>query len=152
GPKSAADQGTQFDLRVEVYKNSGLVTSGLTRCIVTMDPANPVQALVAFDSPLFATLYQSGDVVSFRVLTRIGTQPDDTACGSHNNADGLRMYYDSAQQPSGFIASLPSRPLTTFYLHTGASSNFLNDVAPTATAPVFRDSPPLSFSGGDPWK
>ncbi len=44
GLRNGDDQGTRFDLRVEVYKNSALVSAGETYCIqnVTRNPASAV--------------------------------------------------------------------------------------------------------------
>jgi sugar lactone lactonase YvrE len=155
GLKNSDDQGTRFDLLVEVYRNGGLVTSGLTRCIagVTRNQNNALEAVVPFDPLPFSSLYQSQDTLSFRVLTRIGTQPDNTMClPGHASAAGLRIYYNGLQRPSRFVAIFPPGPLRDLYLHTEASSNFLNEVAPNAAAPLlFKDSPSVSFSGGNPW-
>ena len=131
------------------------MTSGLTRCIsgVTRNPNNALEAVVALDPiPSSAAIYRTGDVLSFRVLTRIGTNSDDTQCLGHKNAVGLRLYYGGLQRPSGFGAELTPNPLRDFYLHSSGSVNFLNSVAPTPVTPRFKDSPPVSFAGGNLWK
>src|SRR5437867_13072528 len=50
------------------------------------------------------------DTLTLKLLTRIGTNPDDTKCigpgGSHNNAAGLRMYFDGVSNSSQFGADL----------------------------------------------
>src|SRR5437764_7152693 len=50
GLKNSDDQGTNFDVLDEVYKNSGLVASGLLRCIkgITRNPANAPEVMVVF--------------------------------------------------------------------------------------------------------
>jgi hypothetical protein len=84
--------------------------------------------------------------------TRIGTNPDDTKCGppGHNNAVGLRLYYDSANRPSRFSAVLGADPL--HYLHTTGTVHSFDASAPTATTPKQRDSSAVNFAGGNPWK
>jgi hypothetical protein len=110
GLKNSDDQGTQFDVRVEVYKNGVLVASGITRCItgVTRNPNLAREVTVVFDSFVPVPL-APGDVLSLRVLTRIGTNPDDSKCsgpgGSHSNAVGLRLYFDAVSRPSRFDAT-----------------------------------------------
>ncbi|MGH9908759.1 MAG: LamG domain-containing protein [Pyrinomonadaceae bacterium] len=95
GLKNSDDQGTQFDLRTEVYINDTLVAEGETRCItgVTRNPSKAKEVSVEF-GPISDGGFASGDGLALRVLTRIGTNPDDTKCsgpgGSHNNAVGLR--------------------------------------------------------------
>jgi hypothetical protein len=90
----------------------------------------------------------AGDSLSLKVLTRIGTNPDDSKCPGHNNAAGLRLYYDAVSRPSRFGAEIAPDPLTDFFLH---ADGFLDDMAPTATAAKFQDSSSLNFSGSNPW-
>jgi hypothetical protein len=107
GLKNTDDQGTQFDLRAEVWKNGeDLVTSGETLCItgLTRTPANAKQVIVPFTP--FAPVEFNGttDVLSLKVLTRIGTNLDSTKCsgpgGSHSSAVGLRLYFDAVKRAS----------------------------------------------------
>lgn len=153
GLKNSDDQGTRFDLRTEVYKNGTLVASGLTRCMVgvTRNPNNALEALVPFD-PFVPVTYNAGDVMSLKVLTRIGTNRNDTKCAGHNSAVGLRLYYDSVQRQSRFAAQLSPDPLKDFFLHTQGSNDVLDDVAPTGTTALFRDSAPVNFASGNAWK
>lgn len=94
GLKNSDDQGTQFDLRAEVSKNGLPVAAGDTLCItgVTRNPANAQLVLISFGSFAGAAFNGTSDVLSLRVLTRIGTNPDGSKCsgpgGSHNNATG----------------------------------------------------------------
>ena len=46
----------------------------------------------------------SSDVLSLRVLTRIGTNGSGAFCGGHSNAVGLRLYFDAVSRPSKFTA------------------------------------------------
>jgi hypothetical protein len=73
GLKNGDDQGTQFDLKVELSKNGTVVASGLQRCItgVTRNASLAKEAVVAFDafSPVPVA---TGDVLALNVFTRIG--------------------------------------------------------------------------------
>jgi hypothetical protein len=165
GLKNSDDQGTNFDLRVELHVNGSLAVSGLTRCItgITRNPNSALEAMVSFPSTLVT--YHSGDVLSLKVLARIGTNVNDTKCAGHNNAAGLRVYYDSFQRQSRIGLGLSPNPVRDFFLHSGRSGDFLNAIAPafpgggagsanaaaTATARS-KDSSSVSFSGGNPWK
>lgn len=97
GLKNSDDQGTNFDLLAEVYKNGDLVTSGLTRCRtgITTNPASAAETLVAFGSFASASLNGTSDTLSVKIWTRIGTNADNTKCAGHNNAVGLRLYFDA---------------------------------------------------------
>ena len=104
GLKNSDDIGTRFDLRVELYKNGDLVAQGLTRCIegVTRNEAQAKAVAVAFGA-LQGTAFSGSDVLSVKILTRIGTKPNDTLCGGHSNAVGLRLYFDSTNRASSFV-------------------------------------------------
>jgi hypothetical protein len=152
GLKNSDDQGTRFDLRAQVYVNANLVTSGLTRCItgVTRNPARALEAVVAFD-PFVPIALGPGDEVSVKLSTRIGTNPNGTKCPGHNNAVGLRLYYDGAERPSRINATIAPDPPADYFLRT-TSSDVLDPIPPTASSPQFKDSPSLNFAGGNPWK
>jgi hypothetical protein len=157
GLKSSDDQGTQFDLRTEVYINDTLVAEGETRCItgVTRNPSKAKEVNVAFGSVSDEGL-TSEDVLFLTVLTRIGTNPDNTKCagpgGSHANAVGLRLYYDATSRPSRFGAEISPEPLTDFFLHSMGIDFFLDATSPTTTSAKFKDSTEVNFAGGNPWK
>ena len=113
GLKNSDDIGTQFDLRAEVFKDDIVVASGETRCItgITRNPNLAKEVAVPFD-PFQPVEYDgTTDTLSLRVLTRIGTNPEDSKCagpgGSHNNAVGLRLYFDTVSRPSRFEAVTP---------------------------------------------
>jgi len=152
GLKNSDDQGTQFDLRVEVYTNDTLVSDGITRCItgVTRNPNKAKEIAVPFGSISNGT-FETGDELFLKISTRIGTNPDGTKCLGHSNAVGLRLYYDATSRPSRFGAELTPDPLQDFFLHSDGN-DFLDDTAPTATTAKFKDSPTVNFAGGNPWK
>lgn len=75
GLKNSDDQGTNFDLRVELYKNNTLLAAGVTLCVVGVtknaDTAKEVTvSLGSFSPPSFNG---PNDVLSLKILTRIGT-------------------------------------------------------------------------------
>jgi hypothetical protein len=102
GLKNSDDQGTRFDLRVEVYKNSTLVTSGETYCIegVTRNANLAKEAIVEFAPFSPVGFNGTTDRLSLKVLTRIGTNSASGFCGGHSNATGLRLYFDAVSRPS----------------------------------------------------
>jgi hypothetical protein len=108
GIKNSDDQGTQFDLRADVLKNGAVIASGQTRCVtgITRNAAKAKLVGVSFGPFPPVTLDGTTDELSLRVLTRIGTNADDTKCqgpgGSHNNAVGLRLYFDAVTRASRF--------------------------------------------------
>ena len=157
GLKNSDDQGTQFDVRTEVYINDTLVAEGENRCItgVTRNPTRAKEVSIEF-GPVSDGAFGSGDELSLRLLTRIGTNPDDTKCsgpgGSHNNAVGLRLYYDAVSRPSRFGAEFPPDPFMDLFLHSNGTDFFLDAMPPTATAAKFKDSSAVNFAGGNSWK
>jgi DNA-binding beta-propeller fold protein YncE len=107
GLKNSDDQGTRFDVQAEVRKNSFVVATGLTRCVagLTRNPNQAAQVTIAFN-PFTETDFDGAtDTLSVTVRTRIGTNPDNTKCPGHNNAAGLRLYFDSVDRQSQFSAA-----------------------------------------------
>ena len=104
GLKNSDDQGTKFDLRVEVYKNGTLVAGGESFCItgITRNPALAKEVGVTFGPFTPATFNGSSDMLSLKVLTRIGTNGAGGFCGGHSNAVGLRLYFDAVSRPAKF--------------------------------------------------
>jgi hypothetical protein len=45
------------------------------------------------------------DVLSLKVLTRIGTTETGARCGGHANAVGLRLYFDAASRAAQVAAT-----------------------------------------------
>ncbi len=105
GLKNSDDQGTRFDLRAEVYKNGTLVAAGETYCIrgITRNPDQAKEVMVSF--PSFPPVTFTGQGLSLKVLTRVGTNGAGAFCGGHSNATGLRLYFDASSRPSRFGAA-----------------------------------------------
>jgi uncharacterized delta-60 repeat protein len=102
GLKNSDDQGTRFDLRVEVYKNTSLVAADETYCIdgVTRNPGLAREVTVMFGPFSPAVFNGATDRLSLKVLTRIGTNGAGGFCGGHSNAGGLRLYFDAVSRPA----------------------------------------------------
>ena len=163
GLRNSDDQGTRFDLRTELLINGTPVATGLTRCItgVTRNQSNALESTVNW--PQFESrALQPTDVITLRVSTRIGTNADDTFCGGHSNAVGLRVYYDSANRPARFGITVTPAASANHYLHsngtscgssgsTGVTSLTTDSTAPTGTSARCRDSGSVKFSGGNAW-
>ncbi|MGH7165241.1 MAG: hypothetical protein ACREIS_06930, partial [Nitrospiraceae bacterium] len=116
GLRNSDDQGTNFDLLGEVYKNGALVSSSLTRCVtgVTLN-ANQAKEVTAGFAPFPAVAFNgTSDQLSLKVWTRIGTNADNSKCAGHNNAVGLRVYFDSPTRSARFGTTIgaPNPPLT----------------------------------------
>ena len=168
GLKNSDDVGTQFDLKTDVYVNSTLVGSGITRCIVGLT-RNPDKAR-AVSPPSAFPPFEVGedDIVRVKLSARIGTNPDDTKCsgpgGSHNSATGLRLYYDSISRASSIDLDFTvTDGDPTLYLHSnggicvnapsaGVTKRFLDTNPPDGTLTKCSDSAAVNFAGGNPWK
>jgi YVTN family beta-propeller protein len=107
GLKNSDDQGTHFDLRAEVYQNSTLLAAGETYCVtgITRNPALAKEVVVAFGAVTPNTFNGTTDVLSLKVLTRIGTNGAGGACGGHSNAVGVRAYFDAVSRPAQFTVT-----------------------------------------------
>jgi uncharacterized repeat protein (TIGR01451 family) len=102
GLKNSDDQGTQFDVRAEVWKNGvELVGAGEAACLkgLVRDPAHARDTAVPLD--LFTPVDFDGvtDILSLKVLARIGTHCTGP---NHGSATGLRFYFDGVARPSRF--------------------------------------------------
>jgi len=112
GLKNSDDIGTKFDLRAELSKNGILFASGAAWCLtgITRNAALAKEVTVLLDPFQSVEFDGTTDTLSLKLLTRIGTNPDDTKCidpgGSHNNAAGLRLYFDGVSNSSQFGADL----------------------------------------------
>ena len=152
------DQGTQFDLAVELTLNGSVVARAEQRCIsgVTRNANTAKQLTLPF--PAFTPVnVAAGNALALRISTRIGTTATGAKCsgpgGSHGNADGLRLYFDGASRPARADAvSITPAAATTLYLHASGNSRFLSSTAPTAASPKTLDSRELKFNGGNPWR
>ena len=108
GLKNSDDQGTNFDLRAEFYKNDILIASGESLCIagITRNPNLAKQLILPVDNLVFAEFDGSTDTLLLKVKTRIGTDGAGNHCGGHSNAVGLRLYFDAAHRLSGFEGTI----------------------------------------------
>jgi hypothetical protein len=106
GLRNSDDIGTRFDVRVEVLKNGALVSSGETLCVngVTRNPALAKEVTIGFGAFDAVSFDGASDLLSFRVLARIGTNGSGGFCGGHANATGLRTYFDSTGRLARFVA------------------------------------------------
>jgi hypothetical protein len=135
GLKNSDDQGTYFDLRVDLLKNGVTIATGETRDIrgITRNPSLAKEVTVAFGS-ISDNQLNSGDVFSLRIMTKV------TATGGHSNAVGLRLYYDALSRPSRFGIEIAPGPMKDYFLHSDSSGDFLNSMSPTATDAKYKDS------------
>jgi hypothetical protein len=153
GLKNSDDQGTSFDSRPRSHTGVGvLVAAGITCRVtgVTRNPSKAKKVKVPFDS-ITDGAPAAGDILSVRLLTRIGTNPDDTKCPGHSNAVGLRLYYDAESRAAGFGAGITPETPTDLFLHSNGT-DFVDEGEPTRTTPQYKDSAGLKFSGGNPWR
>lgn len=108
GLKNSDDQGTRFDVLAEVTVNGTTLSSGLLRCItgITRNPSSALEVTVPFSafSPQLITV--PPDTVALRLWTRIGTNSDNSFCGGHSNATGLRLYFDATSRPARLGATV----------------------------------------------
>lgn len=135
GLKNSDDQGTFFDVRVDVLKNGSVIASGVSKNIqgVTRNPDQAKEVTVGFGSISNGEIIP-GDVLSLRVSAKVADS------GGHNNAVGLRLYYDAVSRPSRFGAEITPDPLKSFFLRT-VTGDFLDSTALTSKTPKQKDSP-----------
>lgn len=109
GLKNSDDQGTRFDLRAEIYKADQLLTLAALRCVagISRDPDKAMEIAVTFGSIAPVAVDTATEELKVKVLTRIGTNSNDTKCPGHNSAAGLRLYFDAASRPARFGAVAP---------------------------------------------
>ena len=107
GLKNSDDIGTSFDVRAEIYKNATLVASGETLCVqgITRNPSLAKPITISFPAFPAVSFASNADVLSMRVVTRIGTNGAGASCGGHASAVGLRSYFDAVSRPAGFVAT-----------------------------------------------
>jgi hypothetical protein len=160
--RNTDDISTNFDLRVELLKNGSVVASGLERCITGLTRASETEAVVEWDA-FTPVSVESTDNLAIRISTRIGTNADDTKCGTvHSNATGLRLYYDSTAWPTRFDMTIDPASSVDEYLHsdgtacTSAVTTGITDYSLTTTAPATTsghcvDSGGVNFAGGNAW-
>jgi hypothetical protein len=109
GLKNSDDQGVNVDLLAEVYKNGEKIAEGLVRCItgLTRDPGRAKEVVIVPTLGSAPTFNGDTDKLSVKLLTRIGTNPDETKCpGGHASVMGLRAYFDAVGRASRLDAGL----------------------------------------------
>ena len=168
GLKNSDDQGTNYDVRAELTRNGVLVVTGQTLCItsITRNPANALDAAVSFGSFAPQTFNGTSDGLSLKISTRIGTNPDGTKCAGHNNAVGLRLYFDATSRaskvgatlgvPNPVPTALAPDPLTITVGATGALTATLSPTPDTSGSLAASSSAPnvatvpasVAFSAG----
>jgi hypothetical protein len=99
GLKNSDDQGTKFDLKVEVLRNGVEIGEGLLRCIsgLTRNPHKAKAVVVPLTLTGGSQVFNgTTDTLSVSLQTRIGTNPNNTRCaGGHASAVGVRAYFDA---------------------------------------------------------
>ena len=100
GLKNSDDQGTRFDLLVEVYKDGQVISAGEAYCIqgITRNPSLAKEVNVPLPLAAPVPFNGSSENLSLRIHTRIGTNGAGTFCGGHSNATGLRLYFDASDR------------------------------------------------------
>jgi hypothetical protein len=106
GLKNSDDQGTNFDVRVELAKNGNIIASGQTLCVqgVTRNPTNAKEVAIPVGAFPATAFNGTTDVLTLKVSTRIGTAGTGASCGGHSNAVGLRLYFDATSRTARFDA------------------------------------------------
>jgi hypothetical protein len=106
GLKNSDDQGTNFDVRIELAKNGSIVASGQVLCLqgITRNPASANEVVIPFGAFSTTGFNGTADVLTFKVSTRIGTTGNGASCGGHSNAAGLRLYFDATTRNARFDA------------------------------------------------
>jgi hypothetical protein len=153
GLKNSDDQGTQFDFLVALYVNGTLIKQGQTLCVsgITRNPSMAQEVTVPLDATSNVAVTR-GDVLTFKVSTRIGTTPNGSKCSGHNNATGLRLYYDAANRASGFGAAFTPGPPTDYFLKLVGTALVFDASIPVATQPKQKDSAQVNYAGGNAWR
>jgi len=95
GLKNSDDQGTYFDVRAELRKNDVVIVSGETKNIqgVTRN-ANQAKEVVVTFGHIVNAQFSTGETLSLRILAKVADS------GGHNNATGVRLYYDAVNRPA----------------------------------------------------
>jgi PKD repeat protein len=165
GLENSDDQGTRFDLQVELLRNGTAIASGLERCVadITRNPSQAKEVVVDWNA-FPDTEIEPGDALSLRVSTRIGTNPDGTKCSpGHNTAVGLRVYYDATSRASRLGIAITPDPSVEVHLRSngsvcgngpsaGVTSWYLSTVASTTATAKCKDSASIGFAGGNPFR
>jgi len=153
GLKNSDDQGTAFDIRVELRRNDQLIAAGETLCVTGLTRNSDKARSVSIPIQTLSTPTPTpGDLLALTVSARIGTGASGQRCPGHGSATGLRLYYDSPARNSSFRSSLTPEPTITYSLH-GVAAALPADIAPpTNRTSMQRDSAGLSIGNGNAWK
>lgn len=163
GLTSGQDRDVKFDVQVELLNNGTPVGSGQARCIggLSTSRRHATEVTVPWDE-LDPESLEVGDVLSLRVSTRLGTSADGSRCGRARSAEGLRLYFGSAQHASGFAATIAPDPSADLYLGTDRTrcrrgsgrhepALSLVEDAPSGRRTACQDSDALAIRGGNLW-
>jgi uncharacterized repeat protein (TIGR01451 family) len=152
GLKNSDDQGTNFDVRAEVWAEEGLMAEGQVLCVkgLTRNVAKAARVLVPV-APVSQEPPPAGSEVTLKVYARIGTTPDGEMCGGHSSAVGLKLYYDALAQASRIGMQLGAEPFRDQYLRLGAGGAALEAAPPAAGTARYQDSPAVRFPKGNGW-
>ncbi|MGB7540270.1 MAG: sialidase family protein [Anaerolineales bacterium] len=102
GLKNSDDIGTRFDLRAEVYRNEAMFGYGEYYCITgVVRNSDQAQEVLIPINAFSATLFNGEtDVLSVKIMVRIGTNGSGSFCGGHSSATGARMYFNASNRLS----------------------------------------------------
>jgi hypothetical protein len=116
GLRNSDDVGTNFDLRLEAYRNGVIFAVGEVRCIQGLARAATSAKAVAVPFGAFTPIQFAGatDTFKLRQLARIGTNASGGACGGHANAVGIRSYFDGTTRKASvtLLAAPATFPLS----------------------------------------
>jgi hypothetical protein len=137
GLKTSNDQGTNFDIQAEVYKNNTLISSGMTRCLtgVTANPGSAKDVSISF-TPFSQISFDGREILFVKLKTRIGTDTHGVPCGGRSTAAGLRVYFDSVTRASSFGATIlpdTTPPTITATVTPAANASGWHNSQPTVT-------------------
>jgi hypothetical protein len=139
GLQNSDDQGTSFDIKLELFHGGPApVGTIIARCVtgVTRNPSL-AKEVTGFNSASFSGLPTS--TFSVTISTRIGTNADNTKCGTgHNNATGLRLYCDATSRSSNFTYTFSGSPIRA-WLHSDGNA------CVTHRAPMSRLAPSITL-------
>jgi hypothetical protein len=153
GLRNSDDQGTNFDVRAEVWAEDQLLADGQVLCVkgLTRNVAKAARVLVPV-APVSEEPPPAGSEVALKVFARIGTTAEGTQCGGHASSVGLRLYYDALAQASRIGMRVGAEAFGDQYLRLVAGGMELDPAAPSVGTAEYSDSPAVQFRGGNPWR
>jgi hypothetical protein len=92
----------RFDVRAEVMKNGTPIAVGEVLCLqgLVRDPSGAKAVKVSF-APVPPVVFDGAtDVLSLRLLSRLGTDGAAHSCGGHTSSVGARVYFDALTTPA----------------------------------------------------